>query len=504
MLPDDGDNKNGEAENVVPFPKTPEERRALRKAHQDQERQRLANTFVDEAGDSALFHSTDETAYADIIVSGHRETWSVRSKQFRYAYMRYLARQTDKLFETNPMVAALMKANMRKSAINAAIDDFEARAICSKIVREVHIRIAGHNDEIFIDLGNDNWEAVRITRAGWSIVDSPPVRFRRPKGMLALPCPERGGDVETLRQFLNTTTSDFVLAVAYLLASLSPHGPYPVLALYGEQGAAKTDFLKRLRSLVDPFKPATTGLPPSERDLFIAARNSHMQVYENVSKLTDAMSDAFCRLATGSGWRQRKLNTDSDEMLIDVMRPIAFEGISNAITRPDLQDRAIILPLERLSQRRTERELLKAFEPQRPKILGALLGMMVRGLDALPTTVLVDPPRLADFTQFATACGIQDFEAAYAANRDAAIHVILAHDPLAKAIRGILLGRRKRWTGIMEDLLDVVGPTSGIKSTKKLSDDLRRLAPMLRAVEIQITYGKRTGEERPLQIERVL
>ena len=40
----DGDDK------VVKFPKTPEERRALRKAKDDLERQRLVNVFIDEAG----------------------------------------------------------------------------------------------------------------------------------------------------------------------------------------------------------------------------------------------------------------------------------------------------------------------------------------------------------------------------------------------------------------------------------------------------------------------
>jgi hypothetical protein len=129
--------------------------------------------------------------------------------------------------------------------------------------------------------------------------------------------------------------------------------------------------------------------------------------------------------------------------------------------------------------------------------------MMVHGLANLSTTEPVKLPRMADFAQWGVACGVDQFEEAYAANRAAAVQVMLSHDLLAKTIRGTLLARRKRWMGIMEALLDIVGPVTGIRSTKKLSDDLRRLAPMLRTVGIQVTYGRRTGEERPLRIERV-
>ena len=66
----DGDDK------VVAFPKTDEERRSLRKAKQDREKQRLINTFIEEAGgDQALFHTNDGIGFADLIIAGHRETW---------------------------------------------------------------------------------------------------------------------------------------------------------------------------------------------------------------------------------------------------------------------------------------------------------------------------------------------------------------------------------------------------------------------------------------------
>jgi hypothetical protein len=55
--------------------------------------------------------------------------------------------------------------------------------------------------------------------------------------MLPLPVPERGGSIETLRSFLNLPSrNDFVLIVAWLLAAFRAGGPYPLLAISGEQG----------------------------------------------------------------------------------------------------------------------------------------------------------------------------------------------------------------------------------------------------------------------------
>ena len=52
------------------------------------------------------------------------------------------------------------------------------------------------------------------------------------------------------------------------------------------------------------------------------------------------------------------------------------------------------------------------------------------------------------------------------------------HGAIAKEVRKHPVKRRV-WNGTVDDLLDIVGPTTKIKSTKKLSDDLRRLGPML-------------------------
>lgn len=495
-----GDAGNGGNDNVIDFPRDAAERRALRRARLDAARQQLVNVFV--SGDHALFVSPDGESFADLIdVNGHRQTWLIKSREFRAHYIRYLQQQLNRLVAEESVMAAVMKTSMKKRAVSEAVDDFELRAIATGNVRETHLRVAGYNDnEVFIDLCNADWSCVRVTGAGWTIVENPPIRFRRSRAMQPLPFPQRGGKIEMLRPFLNVTASDFILAVAYLLAALYPHGPYPVWFTFGEQGLAKTELIRKFRRLIDPHVVETTGLPFSARDLFVNANNTHFQGYENVSELSARMSDCLCRLSTGGGARTRKNFKDTEEVFFHGARPVAMEGIPNVVTRPDLQRRGIITEAERLPEYEALAKLNAEFELQRPKIFGALLDMMVRGLRMLPETEAPKKESMADFARWSIACGVENFEAAYAANRQAAINVMLSNDPLALAIRA-LMKKRTVWRGITTELLDLIGPSITIKSPAKLSNELRRLAAPLRTTGLHINHEQRTADERGLRIE---
>jgi hypothetical protein len=74
--------------------------------------------------------------YADLIIEGVRQTWPVRSKQFRFEYIRYLRREIER--QTSSGCAVSFGSAINKAAINAAIDEFELKGICSQVEREVH------------------------------------------------------------------------------------------------------------------------------------------------------------------------------------------------------------------------------------------------------------------------------------------------------------------------------------------------------------------------------
>jgi hypothetical protein len=96
--------------------------------------------------------------------------------------------------------------------------------------------------------------------------------------------------------------SDLVLIVAWLLAAFRFGGPYPLLAISGEQGSAKTVLSKLLKALVDPNTAPVRALAREERELMIAANNGHLLAFDNLSGLPPWVSDGLCRLASGGSF----------------------------------------------------------------------------------------------------------------------------------------------------------------------------------------------------------
>jgi hypothetical protein len=364
------------------------------KAEQDKETETQAQklTKISTAG-AALFHAPNGTGYADIIINGHRETWAIRSKGFRQWLLREFYKRDGAVPNSNAMQSAL--------GLIEAVAHFDGPE------HKVFVRVAGQEGKLYLDLADAGWNAIEIDPKGWRLVEEPPVRFRRAAGMLPLPIPQRGGKINSLRRFLNIRDdTDFVLAVAWLLAALRDCGPYPTLALLGVHGAAKSAFTTTLRSLVDPNTAPLRALPREDRELFISASNSHVLAFDNVSGLPNWVSDTLCRLATGGGFAVRQLYTDQDEVLFDSCRPIILNGIEDFIMRADLADRTIFEALQAIPEkdRKASQQLMAEFERERPKILSALLEAVSCGLRRLPNVHLERLPRMADFAKWATAC----------------------------------------------------------------------------------------------------
>lgn len=456
-----------------------------------------ADILIDLAGGAELFHSADGTAFADIMINDHRETWPVRTKGFR----RWLARQ---FFEQTGGAPS-------SEALQSALNVIEAKAHFDGPERVVFIRVGGQDERLYLDLGDEAWRAVEIDATGWRVVNDPPVRFRRAAGMQPLAVPMLGGSVETLRAFLNVQSDqDFVLVVAWALAVLRNKGPYPALVLSGEQGSAKSTFSAILRALLDPNTAPLRALPREDRDLFIAASNGHVLAFDNVSGLPAWISDTLCRLATGGGFAVRQLYTDQDEVLFDAARPVILNGIEDIVTRPDLADRAVFLTLEPIPEkrRRPEQELWAAFEAERPRLLGVLLDAVVEGLKRLPDTHLPKLPRMADFALWASACETAlwpsgTFWSAYCGNRDEAVDGVIDADPVAAAVRAVMT-ERTEWTGTASDLLGALAEMAGERvaksktwpdSPRALSGRLRRAATFLRKIGIDIGF-EREGRAR--------
>jgi hypothetical protein len=442
-----------------------------------------------------LFTAPSGEAYAVIPANGHHETHTLRSNAVR----NYLAQL---LYSHN---GDLPGAQAKQDAISLL--EYQAGAV----TRQVYNRVGELDGKIYLDMANADWETLEVDADGWRIVEKAPIAFRRPKGMGELPRPITGGDVAQLKPFLNINEEDWPLIATWIVAAMWPTGPYPVPTFTGEHGSTKSTASKVLKELIDPNAAKVRGQPEDIRDLMVAAHNSWLLVYDNISRLTSDVSDTLCRIATGGGYTKRANYTDTEEILIDVQRPIVLNGIGDFVSRPDLMDRAIPISVPSMpdEKRKDEKTFWREFYAARPEILGAFLDVLSWSISALPETKLDRLPRMADFAKLAVtaepALGIEPgtFMTKYDSNRAEGAVTILDDTVMVPALRKLIIVNGK-WEGspalLLEKLEDHATDRAKTskqwpQSPKKLTADLKRLAPILRQLKVvdAINSHSRTG-----------
>jgi hypothetical protein len=402
-----------------------------------------------------------------------------------------------------------------------SISALEAKARFDGPEEEVHVRVAAAigtaGTTYFLDLADARGQAIEITFNEWRVVVDPPVKFRRPSSMRPLPVPTRGGTIEDLRPFVNIgSENDWKLFIAVLCGYIRPVGPFPILAIQGEQGSAKTTTARVVGRLIDPCA-VLRSMSRDEHSLAIAADRSWVLMMDNLSGLPIWMSDALCRLATGGGFATRTKYSDDEETIFSATRPIVLNGIDDIADRPDLLDRSIVLSLPRIknNQRRSEEEFWSEFEAAAPRILGALLDAVVRGIDKFDDVQLDRLLRMADFTRWGEAVGRGlgwvdgAFLAAFEQNQKAASVTALEACPVAGAIRK-LMDHQRSWSGtatrLLERLVEFSDETTRRtrewpRQPNALSNKLKRTAPVLRKEGIEIEFGT-LGKQRSITITR--
>lgn len=465
----------------------------------DDRRPKLAAVLVTLAAEAELFHDCDGTAIASFRKDNARQTWRLRSRAFK----SWLCWRAYKEVGVVPY----------SNAIQDALAVLEGKALHEGPELPVFNRVARIGNRVYLDLTDEHWNVVEVFADGWRVIANSPVRFIRGANSRPLPAPVRGGSVKELRKLINVADErGFAFIIAWLVYALAAKGPFPVLNLNGPQGSAKTTAAEFVRLLVDPAKALARSLPRTEDDLLIAATHGHVVSLDNVSSLPAWLSDALCRLATGSGLSKRTLYSDGDEHVSEACRPILVNGIGQYVERGDLVDRLLDVWLTKINERdfKPRAELDAAFQQAAPGILGALLDAVTCGLKHVEATH-VHAPRMADFARFIEAAspslGWEPgwFVDQYAQSREEQRADLLDNSELGKAVIALV-----PFKGTCSDLRkQIIKPIPHgrqlppwvPKSAQRLSTELDRLLPLLASAGI--TMRKlRTGKTRHVELTR--
>jgi hypothetical protein len=358
-----------------------------------------------------------------------------------------------------------------------AIYQLKSYAIYEGVEHEPRVRLVYFECALWLDLGRPDWKCVRMTADGWEVLDHCKAKIIRGTGTKELPVPAEAGDIRDLRQFLNVRDdADFVLFLGQTVGQYNAFGNYTTTIFCGPALSAKTTAMRIMRMLVDPHRvierPFTTV-----RDLMHGLANHHVQGLENVSAITPDLSDAICRLNTGTGYAERKYYQQGVEFQARGHCPVLINGIPEKLAeREDLIDRTVTFPFEYLSDenRKSADGFKRAFEAAWPKLLGCVLDGVVGALrtrrdfqddnDAARRGLLGDyNPRFVDHVVLGEAAcrtwGFRPgaFSAAYKGNQGYAVRHFAGHDPICIGISE-MMSMREEWRGKPEQLYHIIRP----------------------------------------------
>lgn len=484
------------------------------------------------AADAAvLWRDRDFNAYATIPIGDHLEHHSLRSRAFKH----WLIQQHAARFPTR-INGRDRPRGIAAGLLQDVLCALEAEA-CSGAVHEPAVRVAAHGGSVFLDLGDEDWQAIKISVDGWQLVREAPIKFTRPSGMRPLPMPMHGGSVDQLRFLLSIAEGEagdqaFALLLGWLVSALSPEGPYPVLVVSGEQGSGKSTLTTAVKRLIDPGLAERRAAPKDEHDLAIAARHGRVISLDNLSDIKAELADSLARLSTGSAIGTRALYSNDEEHVIALSVPIIVNGIPDLTARADLADRSVVIKLQAMAeeQRRSEREFWTEFDGEAPFILGALLDGVAHALawraeiEAMART-RPERPRMLDFAIWAEAAapafGFTRWQwwGCYTENRAEVAALSLEADPVAEVLLDELRSREptylelksgaaravRHFRGTMSGLLHCLNahaPEGYVRARSwpsqatGLSIRLRRLAPALRRVGVGWHEERQTDRSR--------
>jgi hypothetical protein len=268
---------------------------------------------------------------------------------------------------------------------------------------------------------------------------------------------------------------------------------------------------RRLRALIDP---SNMPMLRCKDDAEIVQGLSHhfCPIIDNLSRLPEWLSDTLSRAVTGEGFTKRALYTNADDYIFAYKRVFVLTGIGLVLTKPDLLDRSIIIPLERIpdNQRRPEQVLNEEFEAARPRLFGAMLEMMAGAIREQRNVEVAKLPRMADFAKWAMAVSLgegrdpEQFVSAFAANVSRQNDEALNASTVAIVLM-TFLGDCTNWTGQPHELYaslkqkaeELKIPAKSFPgSASAMGRQLREIRPNLTAVGWQIDFGASSGERR--------
>ncbi len=404
---------------------------------------------------TSFFKDQIGTQFVRFPVNNHLEHWPSASKQFRVWLQGLYFKAENK----SAYSEAMQQTIITLETIAEHDDTIENNTIT------LHNRICEYDNAIWYDLSNEQWQAVKITKDGWDIIDKPPPLFRRRPHQKPQVHPKPNGDLSKLDPFLEgiEDPKHKKIVILWLISCFIPEFPHPILVPYGDQGSGKTTLTKNCKAITDPSLIETLGRVGKVEELVQVLSHHWMLSFDNLSSLSKDIQDILCGAVTKSNFSKRRLFTDDEDIIISIHNCLIISGINYPATAPDLLDRCILIKLKRFSNDKNNKknvDLAQNFQSVLPDIFGGIFDIVSKAMRIKNKIKLNSFPRMLDFAEWGCAIAenmdgwnAKTFMEVYQKNITARNLETIAAHPISNALMKFMEDRDE-WEGTAQELFD--------------------------------------------------
>lgn len=314
-------------------------------------------------------------------------------------------------------------------------------------------RVCIRKGNVYYDLGLPDNQYLKISKEQIGVVETTRLLFLRNSVFLPQVEPDLTGQPEGIlslidKHFHIKKESDKIILATFLIGCFfTSKVPTPVLQVYGEKGSGKTIFAEHLLSLLNPTSAGGYSLPRKADDVAIVLSSDYMVIFDNVSWISNEISDLFCRNCTGGTHVKRRFFTDNSQRRLKLGAVVVFNSTHQSVMRSDLADRTLYFQLERFRQeeRQGDYALNQSWKKDLPAFFGDLCLAVQGVLNDSQEAEYQSPIRLTDWYELCVKAGRQlgyseeDVYFAFEENRKCATESIVGGDVLLYSIEQFIL-----------------------------------------------------------------